>query len=36
MLDYMIQCRRDLHRIPELEQHSGYTAWVDVCKSWQA
>ena len=22
--------------IPELEQHSGYTAWVDVCKSWQA
>lgn len=22
--------------IPELEQYSGYTAWVDVCKSWQA
>ena len=21
--------------IPELEQHSGYTAWVDVCKGWQ-
>jgi len=20
--------------IPELEQHSGYTAWVDVCKAW--
>ena len=22
--------------IPELEQYSGYTAWVDVCKGWQA
>lgn len=22
--------------IPELEQYSGYNAWVDVCKSWQA
>lgn len=22
--------------IPELEQYSGYTAWVDVCKDWQA
>ena len=21
--------------IPELEQHSGFTAWVDVCKAWQ-
>ncbi len=21
--------------IPELEQYSGYTAWVDVCKNWQ-
>ena len=21
--------------IPELETHSGYTAWVDVCKNWQ-
>ena len=21
--------------IPELEQYSGYTAWVDVCKGWQ-
>ena len=21
--------------IPELEQHSGYTAWVDVCKAWE-
>ena len=20
--------------IPELEQYSGYTAWVDVCKNW--
>lgn len=20
--------------IPELEQHSGFTAWVDVCKGW--
>ena len=20
--------------IPELEQYSGYTAWVDVCKGW--
>lgn len=25
MLDYMIQCRRDLHRIPELEQHLNET-----------
>ena len=22
--------------IPELERYSGYTAWVDVCKGWQA
>ena len=22
--------------IGELEKHSGYTAWVDVCKAWQA
>ena len=22
--------------IPELEQYSGYVAWVDVCKNWQA
>lgn len=22
--------------IPELEQYSGFTAWVDVCKAWQA
>lgn len=22
--------------IPELEQYSGYTSWVDVCKGWQA
>ena len=22
--------------IPELEKYSGYTAWVDVCKNWQA
>lgn len=22
--------------IPELEQYSGYTAWVDVCKGWIA
>ena len=21
--------------IPELEKHSGYTAWIDVCKNWQ-
>ena len=21
--------------IPQLEQYSGYTAWVDVCKDWQ-
>ena len=21
--------------LPELEQHSGFTAWVDVCKAWQ-
>lgn len=21
--------------IPELEQYSGYTAWVDVCKGWR-
>lgn len=21
--------------IPELEQYSGFTAWVDVCKDWQ-
>ncbi len=21
--------------IPELEEHSGYTSWVDVCKDWQ-
>ncbi len=21
--------------IPELEQYSGFTAWVDVCKGWQ-
>ena len=21
--------------IPELEQHSGFTAWVDVCKGWE-
>lgn len=21
--------------IPELEQHAGYTAWVDVCKNWE-
>lgn len=21
--------------IPELEQYSGYTSWVDVCKGWQ-
>ena len=21
--------------IPEMEQYSGYTAWVDVCKAWQ-
>lgn len=21
--------------IPELEQYSGFTAWVDVCKAWQ-
>ena len=21
--------------IPELEQYSGYTAWVDVCKDWK-
>ena len=21
--------------IPELEQYSGYTTWVDVCKGWQ-
>ncbi len=21
--------------IPELEQHSGYKAWVDVCKNWE-
>ena len=21
--------------IPELEEHSGYTAWVDVCKDWE-
>jgi prolyl-tRNA editing enzyme YbaK/EbsC (Cys-tRNA(Pro) deacylase) len=21
--------------IPELEQYSGYSAWVDVCKGWQ-
>ena len=21
--------------IPELEQYSGFTAWVDVCKNWQ-
>ncbi len=21
--------------IPELEQYSGYTAWVDVCKNWE-
>ncbi len=21
--------------IPELERHSAYTAWVDVCKGWQ-
>ena len=21
--------------IPELEAHSGYSAWVDVCKAWQ-
>ena len=21
--------------IPEMEQYSGYTAWVDVCKGWQ-
>lgn len=21
--------------IPELEQHSGYTEWVDVCKGWE-
>ena len=22
--------------IAELEKYSGYTAWVDVCKNWQA
>ena len=22
--------------IPELEKYSGFTAWVDVCKAWQA
>ena len=22
--------------IPELEQYSGYTEWVDVCKAWEA
>lgn len=22
--------------IPELEQYSGFAAWVDVCKAWQA
>ena len=22
--------------IPELEQYSGITAWIDVCKNWQA
>lgn len=22
--------------IPQLEQYSGYTAWVDVCKDWQS
>lgn len=22
--------------IPEMEQYSGYTDWVDVCKAWQA
>ncbi len=22
--------------IPQLEAHSGYTAWVDVCKAWQS
>ena len=21
--------------IPELEEHSGYLSWIDVCKSWQ-
>ena len=21
--------------IPELEQYSGFTDWVDVCKGWQ-
>ena len=21
--------------IPQLEQYSGYSAWVDVCKDWQ-
>lgn len=21
--------------IPELEKHSGFTAWIDVCKGWQ-
>lgn len=21
--------------VPELEKHSGYTAWVDVCKNWE-
>ena len=21
--------------VPELETHSGFTAWVDVCKAWQ-
>ena len=21
--------------IPELEQHSGYVAWIDVCKGWR-
>ena len=21
--------------IPELEQYSGYTAWIDMCKNWQ-
>ena len=21
--------------IPQLEQYSGYTAWIDVCKDWQ-
>ena len=22
--------------IPELEKYSGFTAWIDVCKNWQA